>query len=93
MAALFSTQHPDQVRKQILLAPALMLPEFTDNLPAPIDVPTIIIHGRQDTLVPIEIVKPLAEKIFRNLDYRLVDDDHRLHKAAEEINWKEIISG
>ena len=92
MAALFTTQHPTQVRKQVLLAPALMLPEFADHLPTPVDVPTIIIHGRQDTVVPIEIVKPLAEKVFHDLDYRLVDDDHRLHKAAEEMNWKEIIS-
>ncbi len=92
MAALFTTQHPAQVRKQILLAPALLLPEFAENLPAPIDVPTIIIHGWQDSVVPVRTVKPLAEKVFRNLDYRLVDDDHRLHKATQELNWKEIIS-
>ena len=42
MAALFSTRFPAQVRKQLLLAPALMLPEFAENLPKPIDVPTII---------------------------------------------------
>ncbi len=92
MAALFSTRRPAQVRKQILLAPALMLPEFAENLPAPIDVPTVIIHGRQDTIVPVAVNKPLAEKVFRNLDYRLVNDDHRLHKTAEESDWKEIIS-
>lgn len=92
MAALFSTRHPAQVRKQILLAPALMLPEFAENLPAPVDVQTIIIHGRQDTVVPVAVNKPLAEKVFRNLDYRLVDDDHRLHKIAEQLDWKEIIS-
>ena len=91
MAALFSTQRPAQVRKQILLAPALMLPEFAENLPTPIDVPTIIIHGKQDTVVPVAVNKPLAEKVFRHLDYRLVDDDHRLHKAAQELNWKEIV--
>ena len=51
MAALFSTRHPAQVRKQILLAPALTLPEFAEHLPAPIDVPTVIIQGRQDTVV------------------------------------------
>ena len=91
MAALFSTRHPAQVRKQILLAPALMLPEFAEHLPAPIDVPTIIIHGRQDTVVPIEINKPLADKVFRNLDYRLVDDDHRLHRTADALDWKSLI--
>jgi pimeloyl-ACP methyl ester carboxylesterase len=91
MSALFSTQHPAQVRKQILLAPALMLPAFAEHLPKPIDTPTIIIHGRQDTVVPVETNKPLAEKVFRNLDYRLVDDDHRLHNTAKIIDWKSII--
>ena len=32
MAALFATQHPDQVRKLVLLAPALTLPGFTRSL-------------------------------------------------------------
>jgi pimeloyl-ACP methyl ester carboxylesterase len=91
MAALFATQHPDQVRKLILLAPALMLPEFANYLPEPIDVPALIIHGRQDDLVPIEINRPLAEKVFRNLDYRIVDDDHRLHQTAESLDWKTLI--
>ena len=91
MAALFSTRFPAQVRKQILLAPALMLPEFAARLPAPIDVPTIIIHGRQDTIVPVDVVRPLAEKVFRQLDYRLVDDDHRLHQTADGLDWKSIL--
>ena len=91
MAALFSTRHPAQVRKQILLAPALMLPEFAEHLPAPIDVPTVIIQGRQDTVVPVETNKPLAEKVFIHLDYRLVDDDHRLHRTAETLDWKSLI--
>ncbi len=91
MAALFSTRFPAQIRKQILLAPALMLPEFAEHLPAPIDVPTIIIHGRQDTIVPVDIARPLAEKVFRQLDYRLVDDDHRLHQTADGLDWKSIL--
>ncbi len=91
MAALFSTRFPAQVRKQLLLAPALMLPEFAENLPKPIDVPTIIIHGRQDTIVPVDAARPLAEKVFRQLDYRLVDDDHRLHQTADNLDWKSIL--
>jgi hypothetical protein len=91
MAALFATQHTAQVRKLILLAPALMLPEFSEHLPAPIDVVTVIIQGRKDTVVPVATNRPLAEKAFRNLDYRLVDDDHRLHKIADSLDWKSII--
>jgi len=91
MAALFATQHPGQVRKLILLAPALMLPDFAEHLPEPIDVPTVIIHGRQDDVVPVGINKPLAEKVFRDLDYRLVDDDHRLHQTAKDLDWRSLI--
>ncbi len=91
MGALFATQRPSQVRKLILLAPALMLPEFAEHLPAPIQVPTVILHGRSDTVVPVSETKPLAEKVFLNLDYRLVDDDHRLHKTAAGLDWRKLL--
>jgi hypothetical protein len=35
----------------------------------------------------------LAEKVFANLTYLIVDDDHRLHKTAEELDWKAILAG
>jgi len=92
MAALFATQHPGQVRKMILLAPALMFPEFAQHLPTKaITVPTILIHGRQDTVVPLEQITPLAEKAFRYLTYHIVDDDHRLHQTADALDWKSLI--
>ncbi len=92
MAVLYTVQYPERVRKLVLLAPALLLPEFAQHPPARIDVPTVIIHGRQDTLVPIPSVKPLAEKTFRRLDYRLVDDDHRLHQTADRLDWRELLA-
>ncbi len=91
IGALFTCQHPGQVRKLILLAPALSLPEFAEHLPAPVDVPTIIIHGTQDEVVPLVPVRALAERVFRNLNYRIVDDDHRLMKTAQEIDWHALL--
>jgi pimeloyl-ACP methyl ester carboxylesterase len=92
MAALFSTQHPVQIRKMILLAPALMFPEFAQHLPTkPITVPTVIVHGRQDTVVPLGQITPLAEKAFLYLTYHIVDDDHRLHQTADMLDWKSLI--
>ena len=92
MAALFSTQHLGQVRKMILLAPALMFPEFAQHLPKkPITVPTVIVHGRQDTVVPLGQITPLAEKAFLYLTYHIVDDDHRLHQTADMLDWKSLI--
>jgi len=91
MAALFAMQHPGQVRKLVLLAPALILTEFTENQAARIFIPTVIIQGVQDDLIPLEPARKLAEKVFQNLNYMVVDDDHRLHKTAEELDWRKIL--
>jgi pimeloyl-ACP methyl ester carboxylesterase len=91
MAALFATQRPGQVRKLVLLAPALTLPDFAKNLPAPISVLTVVVHGTRDELLPLEAGRELAEKVFMNLTYIVVDDDHRLHKTAEELDWKSLL--
>ena len=91
MAALFATRHPTQVRKLLLLAPALMLPEFSAHPPPAVDIPTVIVHGRQDVVVPPAQIRPLAEAVFRVLTYQIVDDDHRLHRTAETLDWKALI--
>ena len=93
MAALFAAQHPGQVRKLVLLAPALILPEFAENLPTSISIPTVIIQGTRDELIPLGLARKLAEKAFTNLTYLVVDDDHRLHKTAEELDWKAMLAG
>jgi pimeloyl-ACP methyl ester carboxylesterase len=92
MAALFAMQHPDQVRKLVLLAPALTLPGFTRSLASRIAIPTIIIQGKQDDLIPLEPTQRLAEKVFVNLTYIVVDDDHRLHKTVEELDWEKLLA-
>ncbi len=91
MAALFAAQAPGQVRKLALLAPALTLPKFTEIPPESIDVPTVIIQGTRDELIPLEAARGLAEKVFTHLTYLVVDDDHRLHKTAEGMDWKTLL--
>jgi pimeloyl-ACP methyl ester carboxylesterase len=91
MAALFATQAPGQVQKLVLLAPVLTLPEFADHLPDPISVPTIVVHGTRDELLPLEAGRSLAEKVFTNLTYLVVNDDHRLHKTAEQMDWQTLL--
>lgn len=93
MGAIFTCEHPDQVQRQVLLAPALMLPQFAACLERePVSVPTTIIHGTQDSLVPLEEVRELARKVFKNLTYEIVEDNHRLHKATDTLDWKSILS-
>lgn len=93
MGAIFSCEHPEQVQKLVLLAPALMLPEFA-SFPGrgPVSVLTIIIHGRQDTIVPLEEVRAIAQKVFSDLTYHIVDDDHRLHATTDTLDWKTILA-
>ncbi len=92
MGTVFTCKHPTQVRKLILLAPALLKEPFGSYLDLePVSVPTIIIHGKEDDVVPLEAVREIAERLFTNLQYIVVDDDHRLHKAFEELDWGEIL--
>jgi pimeloyl-ACP methyl ester carboxylesterase len=91
MAALFTCQHPGQVRKLILLAPALILPEFSAAPPAPVNVPTVIYHGTRDSVVPLDPTRRLAEQVFRKLVFHVVDDEHRLFETMQEVEWKKVI--
>ncbi len=92
MGTIFTRDHPDQVRKLVLLAPALVLPPINSNQSVtPVNVPTIIIHGRQDDVVPLEPVRQIARRLFSNLSLQVVDDDHRLHKSMKELDWDSIL--
>lgn len=92
MGALYSCQHPTRVKKLILLAPALIYPDFAANPPGPIEVPTIIYHGHGDTIIPVEPVRTMSEQVFLNLTFHLVDDDHRLHQTVQAIDWQALVS-
>jgi pimeloyl-ACP methyl ester carboxylesterase len=101
MAAIFTCEHPYQVQKLVLLAPALILPQFAPFLDTstslsagrePVSVPTTIIHGTQDTIVPLEKVREIAQKVFTNLTYKIVNDDHSLHKTADSLNWNTVLA-
>jgi pimeloyl-ACP methyl ester carboxylesterase len=91
MAAMFTIQHPDQVKRLVLLAPALIWPDFAVNSPEPVYVPTIIYHGKQDTVVPLTPVRELAEGVFRKLKFYAVDDDHGLYKTVHAIDWPALL--
>lgn len=93
MGGVFSLEHPSQVRKLVLLAPALMLPPFPTLADRrTVSVPTVVVHGTEDDVVPLEPVRALAEKVFTNLTYYVVQDGHRLQKAFVELDWKQIIA-
>jgi len=92
MGTIFTLDHTTQVRKLILLAPALTLdPLASLSNPQPVSVPTHLIHGTLDTVVPLEPVRAIAQKLFTDLTYITVEDDHRLQKSVHELDWKMIL--
>ena len=92
MAALFTSQRPSQVRKLILLAPALVWPDFASSPPQPVSVPTMVYHGSRDEIIPLEPVRQLAEQVFLQLDFRIVDDDHGLYQTVHALDWADILA-
>jgi pimeloyl-ACP methyl ester carboxylesterase len=92
MATVFALDHEKQLRKLILLAPALTLYPLASLLKRmSVSVPTIVIHGTLDTVVSLEPVREIAQHLFTNLRYIIVEDDHRLHETANEMDWKSIL--
>ncbi|NVM34987.1 MAG: alpha/beta fold hydrolase [Candidatus Lokiarchaeota archaeon] len=91
MGALFALKYPSKISKLILLAPYLSPLILDPKKYSPINVPVIVFHGNYDEIVSIKRSLRLAEKLFTNLIYNKVDDDHKLKKTVEALNWKKII--
>ena len=92
MAAIYACEHEKQVRKVVLLAPALHLPDFLRFTGKRVKIPVTLFHGKNDDVVPPGPVKTLAEQVFENLDYRLVEDDHSLHVTFPMMDWKALVA-
>ena len=91
MATLYTLKNPDKISKLILLAPYLLIPELNSKIYSPVNVPVIIFHGKYDRIVSLRQTRSYAEKLFTNLKYNIVDDDHFLHKTVESVDWKLLI--
>jgi len=93
MAAQYAIENEDTVKKIILLAPALNLPEFKPPGHTKLQMPVIIYHGTSDDVVDPYTVKIIALRYFSHLEHNFVDDDHSLHKSFPLIDWKELLPG
>ncbi len=91
IASIFSLENSSKVSKLILLAPYLSTQELDPKKYSPIDIPVIVFHGNQDKIVSINLSRILAEKIFTNLVYNIVDDNHSLKKTVQALDWKKIV--
>ncbi len=91
MAVCYAIKAAPRIGKLILLAPALNFPEY--SLPkSRIDVPTLLVIGKHDTVTPPDIVIPQAEKTFSALSIQEVDDDHLLHNTFHALNWQDLLT-
>ena len=82
-AAHLAQTYPDRFVGLLLLAPALQRREppvaEPSSLRPPRGLPTIVIHGIRDTVVPIEVSRRYVTG--SRADFFEVDDDHRLANA------------
>ena len=91
MAAIYTCQHPDQMHQLVLLAPALANDAFVPFHDCCVEVPTHVYHGTEDDVVPIEPVRAVARKVFNQLTFEAVIDDHFLSKTLTVIPWTQLI--
>jgi pimeloyl-ACP methyl ester carboxylesterase len=91
MAAIYACENEPRVKRVILLAPALHVPEFGRFLGKRVNITVSLFHGRNDDVVPPAAVKAIAEKVFEKLDYHLVEDDHSLHVTFPLMDWRALI--
>ena len=91
MAAIYGFNNKDRVKKLILLAPALVCHEFHPYLRKRTDIPVIIFHGKKDEVVPLAPVHEIANRVFENLTFNILDDDHILSKTFKSMDWDNLL--
>ena len=91
MASIYTLGNPDRVRQVILLSPALAHHEFDPYLKERTGTPVVIYHGHKDDVVPLGPVRENAHRVFRNLTFNTVDDDHVLTKTFTRIDWDMLL--
>lgn len=92
MASIFAMGNEANVKKIILLAPAINMIESTSCDIQKISIPAWIYHGKQDEVIPLKDVENTAEKMFDKFIFKSVDDDHFLHKTFKTIDWETLLS-
>jgi len=91
MAVQYAMENPDKVKKLILLAPALNLPEFQRHSGKKLEIPVIIYHGQNDEVVDPDLVKKIASDVFAHFEHHLVKDDHPLHETFTKLDWFSLL--
>jgi pimeloyl-ACP methyl ester carboxylesterase len=91
MATCRAILQPAEVRRLILLAPALNFAGFSPPAQR-LAIPTLLVIGERDTVTPPELVIPLAQATFADLELRLVKDDHLLRASFPALKWQKLLA-
>jgi len=91
MAALYTFENKEKIKKLILLAPAINLPEFNPYVSQTISIPVYVFHGREDELLPLKDIQDISKKVFTNLKFMVLEDDHRLSREFTSIDWANLL--
>lgn len=91
MATCYAISHPEKINQLILMAPALNYGNYKPPIKKLL-IPTLIVIGTNDVVTPPNLVVPLAEETFTNLEIQLPDDDHMLHLCFEELDWHSYLA-
>jgi len=91
MATLYAMENGDVVDRLVLLAPALNFPDISGYGIKRVSIPARMIIGRHDTVTPAQIVVPIARRIFGDLTYDEVNDDHMLAGTFRSLDWKSLL--
>lgn len=92
MAALFAMENPAQVSRMVLLAPALHMIESATGKKEAMSMPVSIYHGTEDSVIPLSAVHQMAPKLFADLSFNVVDDDHYLHRIFKTLDWDTLLA-
>ncbi len=92
MAVQYAMENEDRVKKMILLAPALNLPEFQTFEKKQLRIPVIVYHGTGDDVVDPHKVKEIALKYFSRLEHHFVEDDHPLRETFPRLDWQSLLA-
>jgi pimeloyl-ACP methyl ester carboxylesterase len=92
MATIFTLENESMVERLILLAPAINLLVSGPQERKKTTVPVWLYHGKNDSVIPVDKVAPIAKRAFLNLSFHEVEDDHFLHKTFKIIDWKALLS-
>ncbi len=91
MGVLFAMQHESRVERLVLLAPAIHLLPAMSHPKGELTIPIHLFHGTKDDVIPLEGVRSVAERLFRNLSFHTVEDDHYLHGTFFAIDWDRLL--